>query len=230
MRVALCFSGQFRNVRQTYENHWVPMVFNHNTHHQIDVFVHSWYDKSTAGQVLMTAAGNRGSEPVPANIITDVYEMYNPISMMTQQQLPFDEKNYKISPAFPFITPRFSLSRMYSSWMCNQLKLAHEMHMGFKYDVVVTTRFDWVFRAPLQFDRITHPGIYHPGLNPHGTNIGCIIGQSSFVDHYNNLYWDVEQLYNSGVPFCDEILAESYLTAHKVPIYNLSIPTTINRG
>ena len=229
MRVALCFSGQFRNVRQTYEQYWLPQILQHNAHHHIDVFVHSWYDKTTAGQTFMTAGGGVGSHATPDNVIQDIYELYNPVAMSLMQQLSFDERNYNDNK-FPMIIPRFTLSKMYSAWACNQMKARHEVDHQFRYDVVAVARFDWAFQQPVFFDKVTQPGIYHPGLNPHGINVGYVMGDSPSVDLYNELFWKVQSVYDMGVPFCDEILAEAYLNLIGIPVHSFFTPSTINRG
>jgi hypothetical protein len=229
MRIALCFSGQLRNVKQTYEQYWLPNVLTPNAHHQIDTFVHSWYDKSTTGTSFVTAGGGIGSHPTPANVIQDIYDIYNPVTMVLQHQLPFDEKNYNDNK-YPMIIPKFTLSKMYSSWMCNQLKSVHEGSQNQRYDVVAVARFDWAFQQPVLFDAVTTPGVYHPGLNPHGINVGFVMGDSTSIDRYNMLFHDVQSVYDAGVPFCDEILAQAYLGHLNIPIHNLQTPSTINRG
>src|ERR1035441_1612720 len=144
MRIALCFSGQLRNVRQTYEQYYLPHIIQPNKHHQTDVFVHAWYDKSTVGHTFITAGEGVGSHPTPANVLQDMYEIYNPVSTMLQHQVHFDELNYN-ERRYPSIKPRFTLSKMYSGWAANQLKLNYELSHGFKYDVVAVARFDWAF-------------------------------------------------------------------------------------
>jgi hypothetical protein len=229
MRVAICFSGQLRNVRTTFEQFYRPHVLEPNQHHEIDTFVHAWYDRDTIGQSLITAGGGVGSTPVPGNVIQEVYEYYNPKTTLLQHQLPFDERNYNDNK-YPMIKPKFTLSKMYSGWMSNQLRLDYETKFGFKYDVIAVARFDWAFLQPIHFDFVTRPGIYHPGLNPHGINVGYIMGDDSSINTYSNLFYDVQRVYDTGVSFCDEILAEAYLTRQNIPIFNFATPTTINRG
>lgn len=229
MRVALCFSGQLRNVRQTYEQSYLPQILTPNSHHQIDVFSHSWYDKTTTGTQFITAGGGVGSNVTPANIIEEVYQLYNPIATILQQQIQFDERNYNDNK-YPMIKPMFTLSKMFSTWLSIQLKINHEAMYNFTYDVVAIARYDWIFHQPVAFDIVQAPGVYHPGCNPHGINVGYVMGDSSSMNHYASLFHNVSSVYDRGVPFCDEILAQEFLLYTNTPIHNFAIPSTINRG
>ena len=92
MRIAICFSGQLRNVKSTFEDGYKPNVLDVNSHHQIDVFGHSWYDKTTIGTTYMAANRERNSikaaDAVPEGIIQTVYDCYDPIILVLQKQKP----------------------------------------------------------------------------------------------------------------------------------------------
>lgn len=233
MRIALCFSGQLRNVQSTFERWYKPNVFDNNSEHQIDVFAHSWFDKNTTGKVQYAANRERdtvvASEPVPYNIIQQVYDIYDPIWFELQRQRDFDEKDYnerKLIDAVPFN----GLSRLYSIFRSVALKREYEEEYNFTYDVVACLRYDFVFFEPFKFDLVNTPGVYHPGYSPHGFNVCYVMGDSQSIDIYSQLYHNVDLVYRTGIEWCDEILANTFLQITNIPTFSFNIRNTINRG
>ncbi len=233
MRIAICFSGQLRNIRSTYENWYKPNVIDANKHHDIDVFVHSWFDKNTVGS--MHYAANRipnsviASEPVPHDVVQQIYDIYNPISVVLQRPQLFDEKHYN-ERRLPDAVPAHGISRLYSIFRSVQLKTQYETDHNFKYDVVVCARFDFAFNEPFSFDLVRSHGIYHPGYSPLGFNVCYVMGDSDSINRYSFLYHNVETVYNTGIDWCDECLAHTYLEMCGIPVYNFKVRNSINRG
>ena len=137
MRIALCFSGQLRNVKSTFDKWYKQNVLDVNQHHQIDVFVHSWFDKNSVGSVYYAANeipnSVQGSDPLPENVIQQVYDCYNPIKFELQHQKTFDEKNYNDRRLHGAV-PQNGLSRLYSIRRSIMLKLDYELENDFKYE------------------------------------------------------------------------------------------------
>jgi hypothetical protein len=223
MKIAICFAGQFRNLERNYPN-FKEMILDANTEHEIDFFVHGWFDKSVPDTEYLTAVGGRASTPVPRDVLAQLYECYNPKVVMLEHQIEFDAKNYHDNK-YPGINPKYSLSRMYSVFQVNRARLEYQWENKIRYDVVVSTRYDWAFREPVKFETVTESAIYHPGLNPHGINVGWIMGPSFHMDAYSKLFYNVDLLFQQGVSFTDEILAERYLTdicRFKIIPFNIS--------
>lgn len=233
MRVALCFSGQLRNIESTYTHWYKPNVLDANEEHQIDVFVHSWFDNHTIGKVHYAA--NKvpnsvvASEPVPANVIQRIYDLYNPVEMILERPRTFDEKNYN-ERKLPDAVPAHGLPRLYSIAKSIELKSAYETEHNFTYDVVACARFDFTFKQPFNFNLVTSHGIYHPGYSPHGFNVCYAMGTSRSMDAYAGLYQHVDLVYNTGITWCDELLALRYIEMCKLPVYDFNVLNGINRG
>lgn len=231
MRVAICFSGQLRNVQSTHERWIKPNVIDANAEHQIDFFVHSWYDNTTVGTAY-TASNNTDvvvtSKPVPDDIIQQIYTCYNPISVELERPIKFDARDYnerRLSGA----VPENGISRLWSLWKANQLKKEYEAMHQFQYDVVACARFDLGYLRPFSFNLVREKGIYHPGHSPHGFNVCYAMGDSQSINQYTNLLLDYDKVYRSGVTWADELLASGYLNMLTIPIYDCDIPTQINR-
>lgn len=233
MKIAICFSGQLRNIQSTFLNWYKPNVLDVNQDHEIDIFVHSWFDKNTIGSVHYAA--NRvpnsvvASDPVPEDIIQQMYGAYNPIATILQKPKTFDEKNYN-ERKLPDAVPAHGLSRLYSIFRSVQLKAQYEAENNFKYDVVACARFDFMFKEPFKFDLVNEPGIYHPGYSPHGFNVCYAMGDTDSINQYALLYQNVEIVYNTGIAWCDEILANTYLNMCGIPVYDFKTLNGINRG
>ena len=233
MRVALCFSGQLRNVKSTFDKWYKQNVLDVNQHHQIDVFVHSWFDKNSVGSVYYAANeipnSVQGSDPLPENVIQQVYDCYNPIKFELQHQKTFDEKNYNDRRLHGAV-PQNGLSRLYSIRRSIMLKLDYELENDFKYDVVACARFDFTFKEPFLFDIVTHNAVYHPGYSPHGFNVCYAMGRSQIMDTYASLYDNVDTVFNTGIHWCDENLARRFLQMCDIPAVDFKILNGLNRG
>lgn len=233
MRVALCFSGQLRNVQTTYEQSWKPNVLDVNQHHQIDVFGHSWFDKTTVGTVYYASNPDPFYQPanaeIPSNVIQQIYDAYNPIKLSLEHQLEFDDRNYN-EHKLPGATPKNGISRLYSIYQANTLKRQYEESNNFRYDIVVCARYDFVIKEPMLFDQVTQYGIYHLGYSPHGFNVCHAMGQSQAIDLYAELYYHYDDVYRMGNVWADETISLGFMRAVNLPVYDLHIPNGINRG
>lgn len=232
MKIALCLSGQLRNVQSTYS--WFKSnVFDCNSSHIIDTFVHSWFDKNTIGNVHYAANHIPNSviacDPIPDNVINQVYDSYNPIVFQLEHQKQFDEKNYNTRKLLDAI-PQNGLSRLYSLYKSVKLKNYYEIENNIQYDLVMVTRFDLMLLAPVIFDNFINNGIYHPGNSPHGFNVCCVIGKSSDINVYSKLFNLVDDVFNTGIYWCDELLAIQHCNMQSLAIYDFNIPTKLNRG
>jgi hypothetical protein len=233
MKIALCFSGQLRNVKSTFEKWYLPNVLEPNAHHEIDVFVHSWFDRNTVGGVFYAANEVPNSvvacDPIPTDIVQQVYDLYNPVKFQLQKQLVFDEKNYNTRRLHGAV-PQNGLSRLYSIKQSILSKLQHEEEHNFKYDVVVSTRFDFTLKQPFLFDLVKERGVYHPGFSPHGFNVCYAMGDTESMNQYALLYDCVDEVFNSGIHWCDENLANKFCELYNIPVYDFRILNGLNRG
>lgn len=227
MNVALCFAGQPRCVKSTFEKFIKPNILDCNSAHRIDTFVHMWFDNSMYGQSYVNAGGNPCSDIVPNDVIDFIYSAYNPMSMVIERQRKFTHTT-QYTNKYPGINPEFSYSRMLSTKLVVDLLDISPV----SYDIVMIGRFDWAFLNPIILDEIiTSFGIYYPGNNPHGVNIGWVFGDTGSILTYSNMVYEVDRLYHQyNVPFVDEILAQKYLEMSGVPVFDFQASYVINKG
>lgn len=117
MRVAICLSGLPRFKPTVFESYRDFILQPYNA----DVFIHCWADESPG----------------------DVCEHYEPTVCHYEPQIDFSPMSASREGMFGHGRSSFgSMSMFYSLWRANRLKAEYEEKNGFKYDIVVRTRFD----------------------------------------------------------------------------------------
>jgi hypothetical protein len=210
-----------------------PNLFDANAEHQIDVFVHSWYDADTPGTLYYAANDNptfqKATDPIPSNVIQQLYDNYNPVRLELERPRTFDVKRYYERRMVDAI-PENGMSRLYSINRVLHNCRSYAYDAGFTYDVIVNTRYDFILNSPVKFDSVVESGVYHPGFSPHGFNVCFAMGKSNDMGWYGKLYGMVDAIFNTGVTWCDELLTVQHLKLLDIPTHNLHIPNGINRG
>jgi hypothetical protein len=126
MKIALCLFGYPRG-SSTYAGDAYKLKFEHLRDqvmvHNPDVFIHSW----------------------DTELEEEILDIFNPVESIFQEQISFEKEKAKLDLS------RFSGSRQdifktlsffYTRFKSNELKIKHEKENNFKYDCVVTSRFD----------------------------------------------------------------------------------------
>lgn len=223
MKVAICISGQPRNVHKGF-TYIEPNLLAHN---DCDVFIHMWWDEEQIGKPYINAGGHTVTGPIEGNMLEDIVKMYNPVLMHHEPQKDFDEKDYA-ERAYPAIKPASSLSQKYSAMKAHELR----RETGREYDAVVRLRFDLALQTLICVSNYDLNVINVPNRCPHpgGIDDTFAIGNSANMDVYGNLYTHIDELYHSNVPFCDEILLGQYLGRNNIPVKRHNIIYDLLRG
>lgn len=231
MRVALCLSGGCFGLRESYEGFkkfWIEPF-------ETDVFIHT-YDHLTT---------RRWEIPCDPVDFSDMASFYKPVKMVVQnwkKMKPiFDIHKYDGKKHSSTHIPS-TLSMFYNIFKCNQLKSEYEQMMGFKYDLVIRSRFDLVFSAVNNtpyLDR-DESKVYIPWRDGSGNFSGdktpflygglvdqFAIGTSSVMDKYSDVYPNVDTMINAGGVFHPETLLKQWVTAN-VGLHPTSIDVTMN--
>jgi len=219
-RVALCFSGQFRNVETGFsyinENIIKPNLDNW----EFKTFVHSWFDQEDVGKQLLTAKGlatgngETGCNDVSNDVLSLVYRLYNPDKMLVEKQIDFDEKDYATRKS-AFIIPKFSLSKMYSTYKVCGLKRDYEVENNMLFNLVISLRFDLGIQNKVNLNDFSTSsyscseyGVY---MNV-GVDISHAIMGSQIFDQYATLIKEVDNIWRvHGLEFADERMTHKHL-------------------
>lgn len=225
MNVALCLSGQPRNVELGF-----PYIESNVLHTcNPDVFIHTWKPDA---DVVLNAGGHVASESIPENVEEILRDLYRPISLHMEDSQVFDERNYN-EHKYPGIQPSFSLSQRYSIKQSNALKSWHEQeHMGQCYDAVIRMRFDWAIKTPINLELFDLSGINVTDDCPHPDSINdqFAVSSSKNMNWYAALYDHIPKYYDAGVIFCDEILLSHHLREANISAFRHKINYGLIRG
>ena len=143
-RVAVCLSGKVGNTKGKAGNfksdvRVLMKGFEHYKRHildknNVDVFIHSW----------------------DTELSFDMHMLYKPVKSLIEKQKKFKIPSYvKGVGKFNFLRhsrKQNHYSRWYSNKMVNHLRSQFEKENNFKYDFVMTTRFDLAFERDVIFE------------------------------------------------------------------------------
>lgn len=136
MKIALCLSGKVGNTKgksgyHKSESRVLRKGFQHYKKHlldnnDVDVFVHCW----------------------DMELADEIEDLYKPVASSYQRQLIFDIPEYVRGEKQ---RKQNHYSRWYSNMVVNQLKKDYEKSNNFKYDFVMTSRFDLAWETDIDF-------------------------------------------------------------------------------
>ena len=161
MRIAICFSGQPRFVRECHDN-IKKFIIDPNSSNQIDIFVHTWFSNEICEKVLYEnhMSSFSGDSKIPNDVIESIQNLYSPKLMLVEEPINFNVKEEHINSFCGFIKRNsdniegtsirdFNLkksndvfSMMHSLNKSVSLKRQIEIEDGFRYDLVLRLRFD----------------------------------------------------------------------------------------
>jgi hypothetical protein len=199
MKVAVCFSGQPRNVARGYEY----LAKNLLEVNDCDVYAHTWW--ADPGSVFSNN-GQPLNAPVSTRYMKEIIDLYRPMGFVAGP-LPksFADKNVKSRAPY---TPPVNMYGMFYSMMVSNSLILHK-----KYDCVVRTRFDWALKRPLQLDTFDMAHVWHPQGCAHKDGIVDHFGFSSpeNMNVYCSTFHGLDGLAETDVMFTGETLLKKWL-------------------
>jgi hypothetical protein len=218
MRVAICFSGQPRFVRECFDK-IKKNIIEFNSSHQIDIFVHTWFSKELCNKILYVneMSSFSGDATIDENSLDSIIELYNPISITHEKEkdfksnIDFDKSlekyltGYKTSGISRQEYRDIKLSCTYSMWysalQSGMLKKNYELSEGFTYDLVLKMRFDSIVNYPIDFNVINPNVMYYQELGQPDNMVSdwINISNSSNMDSYFSIYLSLEKLSQKAI-------------------------------
>ena len=248
MKIALCLSGQPRGLPKSLQL-LKDGILNHNP--EVDVFIHSWFDDSCQSIPFDSSqpgqSGRVGSwHPQTKELLHEL----SPKKIKIEPPQPFYNFSHLMSLESAVQTKLASM--FYSSFECNQLKCEFEWENNFIYDVVIKTRIDISYHAPVIISNIIDDNLktnlYVPEMHQHmrmsdsyptksGTTYSSmsdtwIMGSSENIDKACSVYPNFENIYNEISPM---LYGETYLgyvvrELNKIPISMVNVKYNLFRG
>lgn len=205
MKVALLLSGQYRDGDKTLLNLKKNLLDKYN----VDIFISNNYDDipEVGGEFLK--------------------KLYNPkgiVSSKYSEDFPKILKNCHYYSKHPETNPETVFRMWYSIKQANLLKSMYESENGFKYDIVIKSRFDLDLIDENIFLKTDKNTIFIPIGWDHrdGCNDLFAYGDSDSMSYYCNLYYKL-------LPYLEEdgqILHPEGLLKHHLNISDISVMRT----
>lgn len=232
MRVALCFSGQPRNVELGH-SHINPNILEPNilAGHHIDVFVHTWFSQENARGGFRTSGGLSADSSTHDDVLSLIHRLYNPAMMLVERPNTFSHCNDgRYNRKLRGIVPGNSVAQRYSIKRSFGLVEEYLAIQNQNYDAILRMRMDWGIAAPFLFDDHPLERITIPNDGAHGGfNDQFAFGSPELMYHYGTLFDHMDRWYNEGTTFVDELLLRRHLEGFGVPISPTPIGYTLLR-
>lgn len=227
MKIALCFSGQPRYLKEAYSGIYSNLIEKYSP----DVFVHTWWDESMADKKmeLSTTLSYNRTYYWEKNTINMIKKLYLPKKIFYQPQINFkiyDNVNYELC------NPQSVHSMFYSLEKSNKLKKKYEEDNNFVYDVVIRCRFDTLFdKFDINFYDIDMSYINCHVMNHNIPNDQFAISNSKNMDKYSSVYSNLEQYQKFGwTGFIGERLLKYHMDLNNLNWNNSNLKNKLQVG
>lgn len=208
MKIALCLSGHIRNLEENY----LSLKNNLLNFYDVDVFIHTWdtYGWRVDGIDITTQEdGFKGFDYYSGNINQiKINEILKPKKMVIDNYKDFESIFVEKSKSYTNLRcpdkdrPSNMASMWYKIMKCNELKKHYEEENNFKYDIVIRTRPDLVYFAPIIDENILllyKKAVIVPIVESHGFASDLMaVGSSKIIDIASNVYEHLDEINKSN--------------------------------
>jgi len=152
MKIAICLSGQPRYLNLGYQS-LNECIIKSNLEHDIDFFIHTWYDKDDVNKFFSSAQDSQLNNvgTLLKDSDTIIKNLYKPKKYIIEPQKNFD-KYVELTESSKNAKQNNLCSLFYSMYMANNLKRDYETQFNFKYDLVLRTRTDLIYYNLINFN------------------------------------------------------------------------------
>lgn len=176
-RIALCISGQPRQVGQAFNESIKQHIIEPNN--ITDVFCHTWWREEWDDNVPHQTH-NRPKYYFSKQDLVDIRSMYKPTRIEIEDDRKYHNyvrENFMDNPEYQS-AQEHNIIDTYPKYLsirkANDLKNEYEREHGFQYDYVIKLRMDLFFASPIQIEKLNvSDKIYIPSVAP-GTPMGLV--------------------------------------------------------
>ena len=218
MKLAICLSGQPRDIKNTLKN----IKESWSTNQDVDFFFHGWKGENNVPF----------RQDAPSDVYTDdlfdyAIEILNPVNYQIEKQIIF-EKQYQDSIHWGCYHPRFNTnpsqniqSQFYSVNKSNQLKSSYEQSENFKYDAVLKCRFDYIFTKQynlLDFNLNTLNIKNDCKHTSYAINDHIALSNTENIDIYSEIFHNLDKYYEMGIEFNPEVILGYHVHSNNIGV------------
>jgi hypothetical protein len=219
MKIGLVLFGHLRSYKQTLTS-FQQLINQLQQSGKVDVFCHSWDIEES-----VTASWwkeHKTDDPPPATInAEEIKEKYQPVRFIIEPSKEFDDTAYKINSS---VSIAGILSMLHSQRRAFELLVNYEKESGFRYDVVIKTRYDLLYEIAPVFsvqvnECIARNCVYLPSSNPYelaGSSsdifaLGSRREMEKYFSFCNNFKMAADAYFNDG--YC-QLIPELCMSAY----------------
>lgn len=237
MKIALCFSGQPRDIDINYPVYKQVILDNND----VDIFVHTWFDPENLSRNC--AIPDRVHQTIESDSIAKIKEWYKPKRMVIEKpktwtrQYEFTDKVFQEGPTWAkdvkggieegkkYIC-NITNSMFYSIMMANLTKEQYSIETETEYDLVLRCRFDFVPHMIIDFNSLVLGDaevVCHSTGLPYGMpldwfSFGATEPMNVLCGIYNHIKPLVKQSIAEEGWWCNELLVKHHLTNNNIKI------------
>ena len=238
MKIALCFSGQPRDIDINYN------VYQENllSKNDVDVFVHTWWDSENLSHNSIIP--DRVHKTFASDAINKIQDLYKPTKILIEKPKTW-KRVYEMSDkgfneiigwaqqakggieAAKKYYGNVANSMFYSIMMSNLLKEQYSVENDINYDIVIRARFDFAPYVVIDFnnmnlgddDIICH---HTPGLPNNIAHDWFAFGTTESMNVYSGVYNHINSLVKQALHI-DGMWTQEFLVKHHLNNNNLRV-------
>ena len=234
MKIVLCFSGQPRTVKESYEASIYKNLIKVNN--ITDIFAHIWWRKEW-DECKSWNRGDGWSQGFNLHTINNIKTLYNPLKMEVEDDTDYHDfikENFINNPNYISREKTNIINwypKYFSIYESNRLKNEYEKEQNFEYDMIIRLRFDTFLKFPVYIKDLDIVKLHVPtyASNPHkgdelwtadcGVADTFAIGNKKNMDIYCNLVNCLHDLAKKHPNSVAEGTVGNYLKDNNVPVY-----------
>lgn len=206
MKIALCFSGQLRDLSQCSENIDKNIIEGND----VDVFMHGWWDKDLEGKRYKPNSTRYEKDADKA-----FEKAYKPVGVKFEKQKKFDFSKYDFKKLGVTKNSEDAFKCMYhmtSMWYSTKESLKLAFDFPRKYDFYIRCRTDLMFKFPIRFEDLNKNILYIGDGRISGSDrffsdwFAC--GNKRNMTKYSKIYQELYNLNKNGVKHMHEFVRE----------------------
>lgn len=216
MKVALCFSGLPRNIKDTYKSIYENLLVPNNIE---DVFFHTWEceDKQNIGNQYEDYIYDKSDQEF-------MFEKYQPKRYIEEPQGSYknDPNNLSDDVLSKYERPDITKcsdkqSQFYSQYQAVKLITDYQKDNGFVYDAVIKMRFDLIFFNPIIVKNLDLQIVYILNFMTNMEtelmiNDWMAVGSYDNIQKYAEVWINLKLLLDQGVRiFPEELMAKNLI-------------------
>ena len=154
-RIAIQLFGHLRTYKKTFSSLKTNVISSNENSYVVDFFIHTWneLEHKTIAHHNQEKNLDDFENSLSKDILTHVQKTYNPRKIIIDNQLNIDELVF-VEKLGAKRSIKGCINNSYTIFKVNELRQKYEKENNIKYDWVIQTRPDILFKTPFDIDNI----------------------------------------------------------------------------